>query len=170
MIQLQYVIYELEDYCKLAKPEERTIFHRYINNCKSFYIGSICAFTVTGLLLIISPIVEPHPFPIDVEYPFSVDYQPLKIIIYLHHILLIYQSYAQSTNVAHAAYESIWYDGKVDFQKNFLHALLRAQQPLTVNVPCMLPTVSLNYYASYVSTAFSYLATFRIILEESDEN
>jgi len=95
MIQLQYVIYELEDFCKRAKPEERNIFHRYINSCKSIYIGSICAFTVTGLLLIISPIVEPHPFPIDIEYPFSVDYQPLKIIIYLHHILLIYQSYAQ---------------------------------------------------------------------------
>jgi len=95
VIQLQYVIYELEDYCKRAKSEERTIFYRYINNCKSIYIGSVCAFTVTGLLLIISPIVEPHPFPIDIKYPFSVDYQPLKMIIYLHHILLIYQSYAQ---------------------------------------------------------------------------
>ncbi|XP_018375744.1 PREDICTED: uncharacterized protein LOC108769331 [Trachymyrmex cornetzi] len=202
--RLQYVIYELEDFCKRAKPEERNIFHRYINSCKSIYIGSICAFTVTGLLLIISPVVEPHPFPIDIEYPFSVDYQPLKIIIYLHHILLIYQSYAQrqpmsvkstfliffisslakvylcawpadhllnaSTDIAHAVYESIWYEGKVDFQKNFLHALLRAQQPIAVNVPCMLPTVSLHYYASYVSTAFSYLATFRIILEESGED
>ncbi|XP_011876332.1 PREDICTED: odorant receptor 85f-like isoform X2 [Vollenhovia emeryi] len=259
--RLQCVIYELEDYCKQAKPEERTIFHRYIDSCKSIYIGSVCAFTVTALLLIISPVVEPHPFPIDIEYPFSVDYQPLKIIIYIHHILLIYQSYTQvcsnifialllwfvsarcdilsnrfravtkitelracitehqellwygrkvtlsvryvmlaslavstvviiftgctflsrqpmsvkstfliffvsslakvylcawpadhllsaSTNVAHAAYDSMWYDGKVDFQKNFVHTLLRAQQPIAVNVPCMLPTVSLNYYAS----------------------
>ncbi|XP_011705569.1 PREDICTED: odorant receptor 85f-like, partial [Wasmannia auropunctata] len=75
-----------------------------------------------------------------------------------------------STDIAHAAYNSLWYDGKVDFQKNFINTLLRAQQPITVNVPCMLPTVSLNYYASYVSTAFSYLATFRIILEENNEN
>lgn len=92
---MQYVIYELEDYCHRAKADERIIFHRYIDNCKSFYVGSLCAFTVTALLFIISPIVEPHPFPFDIKYPFSVDYQPLKLIIYLHHILLIYQSYTQ---------------------------------------------------------------------------
>ncbi|EFN72610.1 Putative odorant receptor 67a, partial [Camponotus floridanus] len=233
----------------------------YIDSCKSIYIYSISAFTVTGLLLLLSPIIESHPFPIDTEYPFSVDYQPLKTIIYLHHMLIIYQSYTQvcanifvalllwfvsarcdilsskfravtefaelracieehqellwygkkvtlsirfvmlasltistiviiftgctflsrqpmsvkstfliffisslakvyltawpadhllsaSTNIAHAAYDSIWYNGKVNFQKNFVHTLLRSQQPIAVNIPCMLPTVSLNYYAS----------------------
>ncbi|XP_014477089.1 PREDICTED: odorant receptor 49b-like [Dinoponera quadriceps] len=256
--RLQYVIYELEDYCKRAKPEEREVFHRYIYSCKSVYVGSVCAFTVTGLLLIISPLVEPHPFPVDIEYPFYVDYQPVKTIIYLHHILLLYQSYTQvcsnifvalllwfvsarcdilsdrfravtkfeelhacvtehqellnmndvntrimlsrsrqpmsvkstfliffisslakvylcawpadhllsaSTNIAHAAYESMWYNGEANLQKNFLHILLRSQHPIAVNVPCMLPTVSLNYYTSYISTAFSYLATFRVLLE-----
>lgn len=49
----------------------------------------------------------------------------------------------------------MWYNGQVDFQKNFLHTLLRAQQPIAVNVPCLLPTVSLNYYAS-VSYWFYY--------------
>lgn len=95
MIELQYVIYELEDYCKRAKPKEKNVFHQYIDSCKSIYICSICAFTITGLLIILSPVIEPHPFPIDIEYPFSVDYQPLKTIIYLHHILLLYQSYTQ---------------------------------------------------------------------------
>ncbi|XP_070169075.1 putative odorant receptor 92a isoform X3 [Polyergus mexicanus] len=74
-----------------------------------------------------------------------------------------------STDITHAAYNSMWYNGKIDFQKNFLHILLRGEKPIAVNVPCMLPTVSLNYYASYVSTAFSYLATFRVLLEEDDD-
>ncbi|XP_072743374.1 uncharacterized protein [Anoplolepis gracilipes] len=280
--RLQYVMYELEDYCKRAKPKERDVFHHYIDSCKSIYIGSMCAFTLTAILFILSPVVEPQLLPFPVEYPFSVDYQPLKTIIYLHHVLLIYQSYMQvcsnimialllwfvsarcdilssrfravtkfaelracieehqellwygkkvtlsiryiilasltistvviiftgctflsrqpmsvkstflvfflsslskvylcawpadhllsaSTNIAHAAYDSMWYNGKVDFQKNFVHTLLRGQQPIAINVPCMLPTVSLNYYASYVSTAFSYLTTFRIILEKDDD-
>lgn len=89
------MIYELEDYCKHAKPKERNVFQQYIDSCKSVYIYSMCTFTVTTLLLILSPIVEPQQFPIDIEYPFSVDYQPLKTIIYLHHILIIYQSYTQ---------------------------------------------------------------------------
>ncbi|EGI63383.1 Putative odorant receptor 85f [Acromyrmex echinatior] len=61
-----------------------------------------------------------------------------------------------STDIAHAVYDSIWYKEKVDFQKNFLHTLLRAQQPIAVNVPCMLPTVSLHYYAS-VSHRFYFI-------------
>ncbi|XP_032684794.1 odorant receptor 49b-like [Odontomachus brunneus] len=279
--RLQYVIYELEDYCKRAKPKEREVFHRYIDNCKSVYVCSICAFTVTALLLTISPLVEPHPFPMDVEYPFNVDYQPLKTIIYLHHILVIYQSYTQvcsnifvalllwfvsarcdilserfravtkfeelracvvehqellgygkkvslsiryvmlasltvstiviiftgctflsrqpmavkstfliffisslakvylcawpadhllsaSMNITHAAYDSMWYNREVALQKNFVYTLLRGQRPVTVHVPCMLPTVSLNYYASYVTTAFSYLTSFRVLLEDDD--
>lgn len=89
------MIYELEDYCKRAEPEERAVLQRYIYSCKSVYVGSVCAFTVTGLLLIVSPLVEPHLFPLDIEYPFYVDYQPLKAIIYMHHILIIYQSYTQ---------------------------------------------------------------------------
>lgn len=92
---LQYVIYELEKYCKRAKSEERIVFHRYIDNCKSVYVCSLCSFTITLLLLILSPLVEPHPFPIDIEYPFPVDYQPLKTIIYVHHVFIIYQSYMQ---------------------------------------------------------------------------
>ncbi|EZA56762.1 ObirOr5-H3 [Ooceraea biroi] len=281
--RLQYVIYELEDYCKRAKPEEVIVFHRYIDNCRSFYIGSVSAFTVTALLLCISPAVESTTFPIDVEYPFSMDYLPVKILIYLHQLLLIYQSYTQvcsnvfvglllwfvsarcdilskkfrtvteftelrahlrehqqllqygnevalsvryvmlasltvstvviiftgctflsrqplsvkstfliffvsslakvylcawpadrllsaSTDIAHAAYNSMWYNSKAEFQKNFLHTLLRSQQPIIINVPCILPTVSLNYYASYISTAFSYLTTFRILLEDDDED
>ncbi|XP_019700415.1 uncharacterized protein LOC105190676 [Harpegnathos saltator] len=279
--RLQYVIYELENYCKRAKPEEKAVFHHYIDSCKLIYVGSMCAFTITGLLIIISPLVEPHPFPIDIEYPFDVDYQPMKTIIYLHHILLLYQSYAQvcsnifvalllwfisarcdilsgrfravtkfeelracliehqellrygrkvtlsiryvvlaslaistiviiftgctflsrqpisvkstfliffiaslakvylcawpadhllsaSTNIAHAAYDSMWYNREVGLQKIFLHAVLRSQYPIAVNVPCMLPTVSLNYYASYVLTAFSYLTTFRVLFEDDD--
>lgn len=95
VIQLQYVIYELEDYCKHAKPKERKVFHQYIDSCKSVYVGSLGAFTVTIVLLIFSPMIESHPFPIDIDYPFSVDYQPLKTIIYVHHILILYQSYTQ---------------------------------------------------------------------------
>ncbi|KAL6264154.1 hypothetical protein P5V15_004233 [Pogonomyrmex californicus] len=280
--RLQYVIYALEDYCKQAKPEEHIIFHQYINSCKPVYIGAVCGFTITGILLIISPIIGPHPFPMDIEYPFSIHFTPVKIIIYLHHIFIIYQSYVQvcsmifialllwfvsarcdilsnkfravtkfselreclkehqellwygktvvlsiryvmlaalgvstiviiftgctflskqpmsvkstfliffisslakvflcawpadhllsaSANIAYAAYDSIWYNEKADFQKNFVNTLLRAQQSIVVNVPPMLPTVSLNYYASYVSTAFSYLATFRVIFAEEDD-
>ncbi|KAL6423488.1 hypothetical protein ACFW04_010217 [Cataglyphis niger] len=74
-----------------------------------------------------------------------------------------------SNNIGHAVYESLWYKKEVSLQKNLLYITLRCQQPVSVTVPCMLPTLSLNYYASYLSTAFSYLTTFRIILSDDDK-
>lgn len=95
VIWLQYVAYELENYCERAKSRENNVFHRYIRRCKSIYVCAICAFTITVTLLVIKPVVEPHPFPIDVSYPFTVDSLFFKIIMYLHHTLLLYQSYMQ---------------------------------------------------------------------------
>ncbi|XP_050462602.1 odorant receptor 49b-like isoform X1 [Cataglyphis hispanica] len=73
-----------------------------------------------------------------------------------------------SNNVGHAVYESLWYKKEVSLQKNLLYITLRCQQPVSVTVPCMLPTLSLNYYASYLSTTFSYLTTFRVIFAVED--
>ncbi|XP_025262026.1 odorant receptor 4-like isoform X2 [Camponotus floridanus] len=71
-----------------------------------------------------------------------------------------------SNNVGYAAYESLWYKKEVSLQKDLIYVKSRCQQPVSVTVPCMLPTLSLNYYASYLSTAFSYLTTFRVIFED----
>ncbi|XP_029660136.1 uncharacterized protein LOC115233723 [Formica exsecta] len=68
-----------------------------------------------------------------------------------------------STNVAHAIYESLWYNKDATFQRSLLFILFRSQIPVVVSVSSMLPVLSLNYYASYVSTAFSYLMTLRVI-------
>ncbi|KAG5306239.1 OR13A protein, partial [Acromyrmex insinuator] len=76
-----------------------------------------------------------------------------------------------STNVAQAVYESLWYNQDKIFQKNLNFILLRSQTPTTISVS-ILPPLSLQYYASrnpkYVSTAFSYLMTLRMVFMEED--
>ncbi|XP_070169074.1 uncharacterized protein [Polyergus mexicanus] len=227
--RLQYVIYELEDYCKRAKSKERSVLHQYIDSCKSIYVGSICAFTVTGVALVLSPIIEPHPFPIDIKYPFSVNYQPLRTIIYLHHILLIYQSYTQvCANIFIALLlwfvsarcdilssrfravtkfaelracveehqELLWYGKKVTLSIRyvmlaslavstiviiFTGCTFLSRQPMSVKSTFLIFFISSlakvylcawpadHLLSAYVSTAFSYLATFRVLLEEDDD-
>ncbi|XP_020282705.1 odorant receptor 49b-like [Pseudomyrmex gracilis] len=73
-----------------------------------------------------------------------------------------------SYDISQAVYHSIWYNKGLALQKDSLYIVLRSQQPVTVTVPCMLPTLSLSYYASYLSTAFSYLTTFRAVFVEND--
>ncbi|XP_050454841.1 odorant receptor 67a-like [Cataglyphis hispanica] len=72
-----------------------------------------------------------------------------------------------STNIAHAVYESPWYNKDATFQRSIALILFRSQISTAVSVSSMLPVLSLNYYASYVSTAFSYLMTLRVIFVES---
>ncbi|XP_072742557.1 uncharacterized protein [Anoplolepis gracilipes] len=44
--------------------------------------------------------------------------------------------------------------------------ILRSQKPILVALPCGLPSLSLHYYASYLSTIFSYFTTIRLMFEE----
>lgn len=92
---IQIIIYEMEDYIQQAKLEEKNIFQRYIKKCKLFYTTTMCWITITAIIMIFGPFLLSQPFPIEVEYPFDVDKQPLKTIIYLHHALVVYQSRVQ---------------------------------------------------------------------------
>ncbi|XP_029156751.1 odorant receptor 49b-like [Nylanderia fulva] len=71
-----------------------------------------------------------------------------------------------STSVADAIYESEWFNQEHAFKTNVLYILFRSQTPLTIQVSSMIPVLSLNYFSSYTSTAFSYLMTLRVIFIE----
>lgn len=58
-------------------------------------LGSIlCGLAVTGVSFIFAPLILPQPFPLELEYPFPM-YQSVRSIIYVHHIILIFQSVTQ---------------------------------------------------------------------------
>ncbi|KMQ85128.1 odorant receptor or2 [Lasius niger] len=71
---------------------------------------------------------------------------------------------SMSSDIASAVYDSLWYDDDLAMQKLLIHVILRSQHPVTVSIPCALPNLSMNYYASYVSTVFSYMASVRILM------
>ncbi|XP_077271029.1 odorant receptor 13a-like isoform X1 [Temnothorax americanus] len=72
-----------------------------------------------------------------------------------------------STNIAQAVFEMDWYEKSEYFRKNLQMVILRSQKPILVVLPCGLPSLSLRYYASYLSTIFSYFTTMRIMFEDS---
>jgi len=92
---MQIIIYKMEDYIQQAKSEERNIFQQYITKYKLFYATTMCWVTATAIVIIFGPLVLSQSFPIEVEYPFNVNKQPLKTIIYLHHVIAIYQCRVQ---------------------------------------------------------------------------
>ncbi|XP_032684798.1 odorant receptor 49b-like [Odontomachus brunneus] len=70
-----------------------------------------------------------------------------------------------SGDVALAAYSSPWYNDDLIAQKILIYVILRSQRPVTISIPCALPTLSMNYYTSYISTVFSYMTLIRIIMD-----
>lgn len=85
----------MENYMQYAKSEEQNVFQRYVNKCKLFYGLTMSVLTVTFIAIIFGPFLLSQPFPIEVEYPFYVDKLPIKTLIYLHHVMAVYQSYVQ---------------------------------------------------------------------------
>ncbi|XP_012224112.2 odorant receptor 22c-like isoform X2 [Linepithema humile] len=277
--RLQSITSIMEDYYRQALKYEREIFQKYIDKCKLLYGGILSWLMMTGISVAIGPLFLPQPFPGEAEYPFDAQYQPVKSIIYAHHLLLIYQSVTQvgantfaalllwfvaarfdilsvrirmitnikqlvkcthehnmllrfakevtyairyvallcvtfstggvifgcltfmsrqpwsvkwtflmiafcsfvelymfawpadnvintSNDVASAAYDSLWYNNNVAMQKILIYVILRSQRSVTISIPLALPNLSMNYYASYISTVFSYMAFVRIIMGE----
>ncbi|XP_029669436.1 odorant receptor 67c-like [Formica exsecta] len=275
--RLQYIVSEMENYYKQTQKYEKKIFQQYINTSIPFYGIILFWLAMTGISVIFAPLYTSQPFPCEVEYPFDVHYQPLKTIIYVHHMLTAYQSVIQvsanifpalllwfvaarfhilsvrfrtmtnmkelikytrehyillryakevtlavryiallcvtfstgavifgyltfmsrqpwsvkwtflmiafcgfvelymyawpadnvmstSSDIAIAAYNSLWYNNDLATRKILVHVIQRSQRPVTISVPCALPNLSMKYYASYISTVFSYMASVRLIM------
>ncbi|XP_039304442.1 uncharacterized protein LOC105200433 isoform X2 [Solenopsis invicta] len=279
-IPLQMILFamqnkRLQNYYQQAQEYEKKIFQLYVDKCKPFYGSILCWLAMTGISVIFTPLFSSQSFPSEAEYPFDMESQPLKTIIYAHHILIAYQSVIQvstntfpalllwfvaarfdilsvqfrtmtnikelmkythehrlllryarevtrairyvallcvtfstgavifgyltfmshaplsvkstflmiafcgfvelymyawpadnvmstSSDIASAVYESLWYNNDlIKTRKILIYIILRSQRPVTVSIPCALPNLSMNYYASYISTVFSYMAFIR---------
>lgn len=54
----------------------------------------------------------------------------------------------QSSNIAEAAYNSLWYNQSIESRKIMLYTLLRCQKPVVISVPGLLKALTFQHYAS----------------------
>ncbi|KAG5319035.1 OR22C protein, partial [Pseudoatta argentina] len=82
------ITFEAEYFCNSVKPREEVVIQRYIDKCATFYgVSSIIFYFIVVAACAIAPIVH-QPFPMLIEYPFDVYYEPLKTIIYTHQAIV----------------------------------------------------------------------------------
>ncbi|XP_076392663.1 uncharacterized protein LOC100881135 [Megachile rotundata] len=269
-----------EDVCKNANDHGRHVFQRYMEQFSTFYGASIIWSYVTGVIFILKTFVTSDPFPLNAIYPFRVDYQPLKSIIFLHQTLYIcnvsgnasvnvfcgfllffaaarfeilklklrnvktaeeliirmeeyyvVKEYAnfvvnivkcvapcavimavivlvmcginliqpqpltvkfqyislvatvtltvfvsvwpadnlldQSGDAMKNVFQSTWYNQSKKMQRNIL-IMMVPQTPVAVRVPCIISTLSLNFFCSFLSNAFSSFSVLRAIISEDE--
>ncbi|XP_076221416.1 uncharacterized protein LOC143174292 isoform X3 [Nomia melanderi] len=73
-----------------------------------------------------------------------------------------------SEKVVRGAYEATWYEQGLAVQKTVLHITI-PQKPVTITLKCFIPTLNLEYFCSYISSAFSLLTAVRAALSDSDD-
>ncbi|XP_053973004.1 uncharacterized protein LOC128873440 [Hylaeus volcanicus] len=70
-----------------------------------------------------------------------------------------------STNTMQTVYESAWYNQDLKMHKLVLHSLL-PQTPVIISFPCIVPVMSLKFFCSYVSNAFTLFTALRVMLND----
>ncbi|CAL7939842.1 unnamed protein product [Xylocopa violacea] len=82
--RFQRLIEEMELCCENATSCERLVFQRYIGQYSVFYGMSAIWFYVTATIVVLGTILVPGPLTTNPEYPFPVDFEPLRSFLYVH--------------------------------------------------------------------------------------
>ncbi|XP_050586348.1 uncharacterized protein LOC126920277 isoform X2 [Bombus affinis] len=84
----QRLIEEMKSCCKEANSYERQVFQRYVDKYAVYYAASAAWFYWCGAIVPIGTFFLPDPFPTNAEYPFPVDFEPVRSIIFLQQSLV----------------------------------------------------------------------------------
>lgn len=94
-IKFQYLISEMEHNFECAKPHEKMIYQRYVDKCAMFYAGSTVTVFLGASVAIFAPLIAADKiFPTDAKYPFDVEHEPVRTIIYLNQFVVIWQCFS----------------------------------------------------------------------------
>nr|XP_033339143.1 uncharacterized protein LOC117227750 [Megalopta genalis] len=92
--RFQRLFFDLETFCRHATEEENVVLQRHVDRYKySHGIYTACCF-LTSIFVICGPLYSPQDFPTHAKYPFPVEHQPVRGIIFLHQALVGFQASA----------------------------------------------------------------------------
>ncbi|XP_076380235.1 uncharacterized protein LOC117227742 [Megalopta genalis] len=88
----QRLIEEMTNYLDKAKSHEMAIFQRYVDKYSTYHGTSTLFPYFCAVLIVVATLFLEQPFPVISEYPFRVDYEPIRTIIFLNHSFVALQN------------------------------------------------------------------------------
>nr|XP_033339132.1 uncharacterized protein LOC117227741 [Megalopta genalis] len=88
----QRLIEEMTNYLDKAKSHEMAIFQRYVDKYSTYHGTSTLFHYCCATVVVVATLFLEQPFPVVTEYPFRVDYEPIRTIIFLNHSFVALQS------------------------------------------------------------------------------
>ncbi|XP_076284113.1 uncharacterized protein LOC143210806 [Lasioglossum baleicum] len=145
---------------KDAKSYERNVYQRYVDTYYKFYGLTVMWYYMSATVVIVGSIFLPQPFPTISEYPFDVDYEPVRIVIFMHQAIVGFQcSAAVSLNMfaallllaAAARYEMLMID-------------LREANSVDALIACVKKYHAVTRFAKDVINGAQYIAVVTVLL------
>lgn len=85
---LQRLVEEMTAFCENANLYERCVLQRYVNKYYTFYGVSAVWFYMTACMMVLGTLVISEPFPTNAAYPFPVNFEPVRSIVFVHQALV----------------------------------------------------------------------------------
>ncbi|XP_076682512.1 uncharacterized protein LOC143376269 [Andrena cerasifolii] len=147
---IQQVIEEMMTCVKNASTLEREVFQKYVNQCRTLYLGAVIWIYLCVVSYVASPFVLAQPFPMQSEYPFSTEPLHAWAIVYLHQNICALQCGAA---LSHSAFGALflWFS-TARFECLMLEMKATSNTPMLINY--IKKQMHLRRYASQVVSCF----------------
>ncbi|XP_076383783.1 uncharacterized protein LOC117221427 isoform X2 [Megalopta genalis] len=162
--QLQRLIEEMVAYFQNLKPYEKEIYQRYIDDYCPFYAVSSIWNALAAFFVIIGALFTAQPFPMMAEYPFPVDYEPVKSVIYLQHSYVAVQCVSTLSSNMIAALLILFAAGRFEILMVDLRAAVTVDRLKSCMEQCQLA----RKYAEDVIEGVQYIAIITLIISSGN--
>ncbi|XP_078034891.1 odorant receptor 13a-like [Augochlora pura] len=162
--QLQRLVEEMMAYFRNLKPHEKEIYQRYIDNYCPFYAVSSIWNALAAFLVIVGALFTPQPFPMMAEYPFSVDYEPVRSVVYLQHSYVAVQCMSTLSSNMIAALLILFAAGRFEILMVDLRDAITVDHLKSCIEQCQL----VRKYAEDVVEGVQYIAIITLIISSGN--
>ncbi|XP_053973003.1 odorant receptor 4-like [Hylaeus volcanicus] len=158
--RIQVLVEEMTEFCTKAETIERCVLQRYVDKYSKFYGLSASWFYVTSSIFVVGTLFIDQPFPTDAAYPFAVDYEPVRTVIYLHQTYVFMQCSAMVCINMFVALLLLFTAARYEI----LMEELRVVQNVDMLIECLKKYYHVRSYAQEVVNVLQYSALYTTVM------
>ncbi|XP_011863392.1 PREDICTED: uncharacterized protein LOC105559592 [Vollenhovia emeryi] len=157
-------VYEL---CKCIKTHQELL--KYANEvaiaARPFAFISICCSTVSLITVLLMLITKP-PLLFSLQYSAIATAGIAEVFMYMWPAEFLMRTNYEVGHVAFNLLENNHLSNFIQIWEHLQFIIMRCQEPIMVTIPCLMPSLSFNYFTRYLSTILSYFTTLRVMMDD----
>nr|XP_012148352.1 PREDICTED: uncharacterized protein LOC105663513 [Megachile rotundata] len=152
------MIIHMKEYC-VVKGYANVVVNiaKFITPCSVITNAVVIVFCGINL-------IQPQPLAVKCQYMAVVATVTLAVFVTAwpaDHLL------DKSNNAMKSVFESTWYEQSTKVQRD-VQIMMVPQPPVAIKIPCVISTLSLSYFCSFISNVFSLFSVLRVAISKDE--